>query len=502
MGREVELKLVLPRIAAARLRRHPVMTASVRLANATLSNTYYDTEGLALKKRGIGLRTRKLGNTWLQTVKCATPSIGGLSQRPEWEQPYTGAFDFSGIDDARARKHLLRHHSDLKAVFSTRFKRETRRYTPNEHVSILLMLDTGEISCGELREPLCELELELERGAPLDLLELASQLAADLPLLPSNTSKAERGYRLHEGRTPERPPRGSARLTRDISPISAFRLLALDCIPQWQHCIEANTPETTAEAIHRLRITQRRLRALMKAFGPALPEALVRTWDARLSQNADRLGPARDLDVMCDRVIAPVTGTDADEIAALTRLRTVASEARQAAHRTVARALEPATQAGLILEFMVALHSLPAPATTQPVDLRAFAQQRLAQLHKLAFNRFKRAHDLAPDHIHRLRIAIKHLRYGCEFFESLRHDRSTRSAARSLTKAQQRLGDICDADMARSGLAALAGDDPQLQFAAAFVRGWHASQRERDCRKALRKTETLLKRDGPGLRLR
>lgn len=502
MGREIELKLLLPREAVARLRRHPVMAAGERLANATLDNTYYDTQALALKKRGIGLRTRKLKNTWLQTVKCAAPSVGGLSQRPEWEQPYGGAFDFAAIDDTRTREHLVRHQPNLIPVFSTRFKRDTRRYSPNEHVSILLMFDEGEIAFGTQREPLCELELELEHGTPLDLLKLASELAADLPLQPSNTSKAERGYRLHEGHTAQSRPIRAAKLNRHHPPAEAFRLLARDGVLQWQGCIERITPQTAPEAIHQLRVAQRRLRALMKAFGPALPETFVRTWNKRLGDNADRFSTARDLDVTYDNVVAPVTGTHADELAGLERLRAVIDEARRTAHLEVAHALEPAAQARLILEFMVELYSLPIPATCQPVDLRAFARRRTTQLRGVAIRRLKRAGDLSPDHIHRLRIAIKHLRYSGEFFASLEHKQAARRAAKSFTKAQQRLGDICDGDMASSRLTALAGDDSQLQFAAAFVRGWHGSQRDSRCRKALSKTAALLKSSAAGSRSR
>src|SRR5690606_27645162 len=57
-------------------------------------------------------------------------------------------------------------------------------------------LDLGEVKAGKLREEICELELELRQGEPAALLELAAELAASLPLTPSDISKAERGYRL------------------------------------------------------------------------------------------------------------------------------------------------------------------------------------------------------------------------------------------------------------------------------------------------------------------
>ena len=54
------------------------------------------------------------------------------------------------------------------------------------------------VCTGEQQEEICELELELRAGDPAALLELAIELAAELPLMPCDISKAERGYRLFD----------------------------------------------------------------------------------------------------------------------------------------------------------------------------------------------------------------------------------------------------------------------------------------------------------------
>ncbi|MCY1353700.1 hypothetical protein D9M69_400510 [compost metagenome] len=59
-------------------------------------------------------------------------------------------------------------------------------------------LDQGKVIAGKQEEDICELELELRQGEPEALLELAAELAADLPLMPCDISKAERGYRLYD----------------------------------------------------------------------------------------------------------------------------------------------------------------------------------------------------------------------------------------------------------------------------------------------------------------
>ena len=107
MSTETELKLALAPDAIRALRRHPLVTGAEKLGNAqTLINTYFDTPELALNKARIAVRTRKQGNTWLQTIKCAANSAGGLTSRPEWEHPFAGEFDFSHVDAPAVRKRL------------------------------------------------------------------------------------------------------------------------------------------------------------------------------------------------------------------------------------------------------------------------------------------------------------------------------------------------------------------------------------------------------------
>jgi inorganic triphosphatase YgiF len=111
MSHEIELKLTLPQKSLAALRRHPLIADAPREGRTcTLENTYFDTPELELRERRMAVRTRKAGSRWLQTVKCAAESTGGLSSRPEWEQPYAnGSFDFSAIDrdDVRSRLESL-----------------------------------------------------------------------------------------------------------------------------------------------------------------------------------------------------------------------------------------------------------------------------------------------------------------------------------------------------------------------------------------------------------
>ncbi len=492
MSQEIELKLSLPRKALPALRRHPLFAGAAKQGNAvTLENAYYDTPELELKARKIALRTRRQGRIRLQTVKCAAESVGGLTRRPEWEQRYDGAFDFSAVDAPKVRKLLQRHAGALVPVFSTRFRRETRLHAPSDGVRILMMLDTGEVRAGEKTAPICELELELAEGEPLDLLLLACQLAADLPLLPDDVSKAERGYRLHLG-TPLEPLRAAdSHIEPGQTTLEAFRSLAGDCLRQWQANAVGAAESEAPEFIHQLRVALRRLRSLLRVFAPALPSEFVADWNERLRENADDFGEARDLDVLYEEILAPVAAADTHEDSAIARLVEKVDAARATARAEARLKLDPAAQGRLLIGFTAALHALPEHAG-ETEALPAFARHQLDRLRKRMRRRHEAAADLVPARLHALRIAGKRLRYAVEFFAPLMPAKSGARYLEGLTRVQNALGFVNDVDVARTRLLAWAGDDSELRAAAAFVLGWHGPRYARLARRALRELEPLL----------
>lgn len=493
MSQEVELKLALPRTALTALRRHALFSAAEKLGNAaTLENTYFDTEDLALKAHKVAVRTRRHGRLVLQTVKCAATSTGGLSSRPEWEQAFEGAFRFDAVDEPKARKLLDKHQPELVPIFSTRFKRETRRIASEDGPSILVMLDVGEIVAGEHREPICELELELERGSALDLLQLACRLTADLPLLPSDISKAERGYRLHQGHQHEPLRAERSTISARMTPVEAFRALAFSCVRQWQANATGALTSDNPEFIHQLRVSQRRLRSLLKLFAPALPSEFVIEWGERLRDNANSFGDARDLDVLYDEILAPVAGTNSEEDAALAKLQGIVRTARDEARAHACSKLDPASQGRMLIGFTTALHVLPTNSLIGAVDLTRFAQLQLDRVRKRIRRRHEAARDLVPAKLHALRIALKGLRYGLEFFVPLMPAGPSKRYIDALAQAQSALGFINDLDVARSRLVGWAGDAPDLRAAAGFACGWHGPRYAKLSRRAITELEPLL----------
>lgn len=198
---ETELKLSLNAADLPTLRAHPLLAGPSDTQR--LLNTYFDTPAQDLQRARMAVRERLSGRDWLLTVKTAGSSVGGLSRRLEWEGPTTpGALDFAAlVDDAALAAQLMAWRADLQPLFRTDFERQ-RWVITHAGAEIEVALDQGEISVPgtALRVPILELELELLSGPDTALLVVAQALRQSpigpLALLPSDTSKAQRGMAL------------------------------------------------------------------------------------------------------------------------------------------------------------------------------------------------------------------------------------------------------------------------------------------------------------------
>lgn len=489
MAQEIELKLAFDPARRSALLRHPLLADAPRVGPVqTLVNTYYDTPDFALRAARVAVRTRKAGRRWLQTVKCAAASLGGLASRPEWEQPYRdGRFDFGAIDHPPTAQILAAHADTIVPVFTTTFRRETRRIVLDDGSVILAMIDSGEIEANGAREPISELELELDGGDPARLIELAIALAETLPLLPENASKAERGFRLFRGE-----PAGAQRAARSplqagMSLDEAFHRLAFEMLNAWQANAAGALAQGDPEFTHQMRVALRRLRTLLRIFAPLLPQAQCTAWQDALGELAAEAGQQRDLDVIHEAVIAPASADDGEGLCAA--IAPHLDEAAARARRQFAdRLAAPAT--GLQMLHMTAF--LHATRIEDGMPLAEFALRALRALRKAV----RRSHTLARDGdsaaLHTLRIRLKRLRYACEFFAPLFPGKVFQRYHKQLVRALDELGYLNDLASADALLAREAPDAPALQQARAFLRGWHARRARRIRRKVLARVGELL----------
>ena len=299
MPTEIELKLAIDPADVTAFRRLPVLREKCvdGPARRKVLNVYFDTPGFALRASAMALRLRKSGGSWLQTLKTAGGSAGGLHHRGEWEYPLSvpqldlALFRQTPLAKLRQSRDL---HLMLKPVFTTDFTRTTWQFeiAPGQRVEIAL--DQGVIRCGERTAIISEVEIELLEGSAATVFEVAQTLASRVTLRPDNLSKAERGYLLFrpEGRMAVRAR--PVELKRSWHSHQALRTIVSACLDHLGANIAGALETDDPEYIHQARVALRRLRSAMRIFRPVNMESV----GADLKWLTGALSDARDWDVL------------------------------------------------------------------------------------------------------------------------------------------------------------------------------------------------------------
>jgi triphosphatase len=267
------------------------------------------------------------------------------------------------------------------------------------------------------------------------------------------------------------------RLTRRMSVEEAFRATVLECLAQ----VGGNAPAIRAHeprGIHQIRVGLRRLQMALKSFGADTPE--FRTLGKRGRRLANVFGPARDLDVFSSELLPPLARKFAEH-ESFSALKLALRHARgEAWDDAVAEIQNP--------EFGLFLNDVAAVAETLPRDgarIEKFSSRALDALYTQTKKRGKRAHGTYDSRTHKLRIALKKLRYAAEFFAPLYPKRRTKKYIKALKGLLDALGAANDAHGV-SGVLALMGDGPDLGFAKGAVNGWYKAREKRLARRAMR----------------
>lgn len=439
MVTEIELKLQLTPQAVRQLAAHPLLTG-LKPQRQHLLNTYFDTANLELHGHRIAVRFRKKGWQWLLTVKSAEPASGGLALRSEWETPaHPGHFDFSHVDDPELRSFLDRAVTQLQPVFTTDFRR-TIWQVPFGESRIEMAVDRGYVESNGRKSPICEIELELLSGRIDDIFGLTRQLQDTLDLRPSIASKAERGYALFAN-APDTPFRAKAAiLDASLTPVAAFRNIALGCLEHFQRNERGLITSDDPEYVHQARVALRRLRSAIKLFAPVLPGDFVAAYGQTWQTLATALGETRNWDVFVGETLPPIVAAFPHHRDAK-RLKKEGLRRARLARAAVAHMVALPEYPRLIVEFTAAVYAL---RDVLPQDLESFARQRLRARARQA-RRLAECHaELAPAERHRMRICFKKLRYAVEFFAPLLPPKRLKPYLQALSHLQDELGLIND----------------------------------------------------------
>jgi inorganic triphosphatase YgiF len=485
--KEVELKLELPPASVPDLKTIPLLRSRGKNARSeTHVSVYFDTKKHKLRNKGMMLRVRRVGDRYVQTIKATANAH--LFERDEWESDIAGETPDLRLARDTALEPLLSNKfcRQLKPVFETRVRRTTYPIMDGKR-AVALTLDEGQIEAGRRTEPLCEIELELQRGDETELFELARALSRAVPAQLALKSKAERGYELLEDKEKAAARSTPIDLAAGTSTRDAFRVIGRACLKQ----VVGNEPALLAgdpEGVHQMRVGLRRLRAAMSLFGDILRDPETDELKRELRWLTRELAPARELHVLETRVVAPVKRRYS-RAAGVSSLSRDLAEQRAAALARAQEAVRSARFRGLTLEIAAWLE---AGQWTQPNDERMrdrgdapIEESAAAQLtcrFKKIRKRGKKLKQLDAGRRHKVRIQAKKVRYASEFFADLfpgkRASKRRKKFLRALGHVQDCLGDLNDIAVHEDRITAIAGGgrrsrrrNPKRAFAAGLLTG-------------------------------
>ncbi|MBM3561156.1 MAG: CYTH and CHAD domain-containing protein [Alphaproteobacteria bacterium] len=486
---EIELKLIGDTRALRRLHGGPLVQGRA-LAQAQaqrLETTYYDTEDMRLRGRGLALRVRKAGRKYLQSVKGEDAGAAALARRGEWEWPLSSPTpDLALIDAPGLRKRMkLKADDAVHPLFTTRVRRAR---CVVEHAAadgstgrIEVALDRGEILFDASAVPIAELELELLQGSPAAVYDLALALHAAEPLAVETRSKSLRGYALALNEMPSWHRAPPLALAADVITDDGMGAIFRACHDHWTANHAAALAGDDPEGVHQMRVTLRRLRSALAVFRALIPVEQFGWLKAETRWLTQALGPARDADVFLDELLAPVLAARPED-PALAALAACAAAARTEGYATAHAAMaEPRYTAFLLglgrwIEargWRVGRVMENAPSGQAP--LASLADRLLAKRHQAARKRGKGFKRLDAPARHELRIAIKKLRYTAEFFAGLYDGVAAASFIAAAKALQDDLGHLNDVAVAEARLDELRdGGGAEEAHAAGIVLGWHA----------------------------
>jgi CHAD domain-containing protein len=281
-----------------------------------------------------------------------------------------------------------------------------------------------------------------------------------------------------------------ARIHPKMTPDDAFRTTLANCLAQMTANAGVLRHGRSTEGLHQLRVGLRRLEVALKSFGEAFEQGWLEELRGRAKVLSSRLGSARDLDVFLEELLsAPAKAfSSADDTEMFAPLRLHAEEARDAAWKK-AQACITGPDFAVFLDDVAGLAQSRLPLAHE-TRLRPLARRILNRQAKRAKKRGRAARSHEEGDLHRLRIALKKLRYTAEFFAPLYKKKKVQRYLAKIKRLQESLGRLNDIAHARSAIAELAPTSPKsanLRFAAGTVQGWYGARRPRLVKSTMRR---------------
>jgi CHAD domain-containing protein len=213
-----------------------------------------------------------------------------------------------------------------------------------------------------------------------------------------------------------------------------------------------------------MRVAVRWLRAILSAFSQMLPRDQRRWVSKELGWLGNALGPARNLDVFASTLVAgaPRRLIEPDRRKALSA---AVARQRRLAYANAVAAIRSPRYTAMLLRLLRWFDTCGWQSDDSSEDLREPIGVLAARVLDRRMERVKRRSvdfaDQYPEQRHRLRIALKKLRYASEALAKLYDTEKVRPFVRRLKQLQDDLGEISDVRVAHHIVAELSGPDTE-----------------------------------------
>ena len=447
MAIEVELKLAVSPRDLRDARRLPWLKNLTNgpVSRKNLVSVYFDTSKFKLRNNGLTLRVRSGDHKRLQTIKSNNNCSNGVLGRDEWEVEIAGDEpDLKLAKDTPLAPLLTpKLKKSLRPVFETHVRRiSVPVYFGSSNIEIAF--DRGYIKTDARDEQISEIELELKKGDRADLAQLSERIARSIPTAYGALTKPERGYALSASADTQPVFAEKIALAPTVSTGDAFSLIGLSCL----HHMAANENAARnghSEGVHQMRVGLRRLRATISVFKNVVQSADAENVNSGLKWLTERLGPARDFDVLVKETVGPLREANPDhpEIALL---EADLAERRLSSFENASAAVAGERYRTVVFETALWLlngdWSRNADLTRkrdQPVT--EFARDALAKRKKKIVKKIGKVARLDARQRHKVRIAVKKLRYATDYFRSLFAEAKAKKARKRFDKTLKSLQD-------------------------------------------------------------
>ncbi|MES2036865.1 MAG: CHAD domain-containing protein [Pseudomonadota bacterium] len=274
------------------------------------------------------------------------------------------------------------------------------------------------------------------------------------------------------------------KLRRNMKLEQAAHEILANCLEQIQGNQSAIKTGADPDCVRQMHIGLRRLRSALKLFNNSflLPVKL----QAELDYVSEKLGAARDWQVFSGSTLVVIEAIAPEEVK-LPSLQQAAMIIASKKQKEIYTSMKSRRSARLMSALSAWLKKPQIPETDESfkhkkstTKLPLFAKKILSHQQKNLIKRgkelFKTKADTNPQANHKFRIAIKKVRYSCEFFENFFRKKGMHAYISSLSALQDILGNINDGAVAVRLLGEIAQQQDNHISDCSFALGYLLSQ--------------------------